>query len=121
MDRYISAELAIEKCNKLLENASSCPNPAVLEGVELVKNLILSDCETGVPTEDISPVIRGRWIIAGTFDDFAKCSVCGITALTLHEVLGAYGDRRYRFCPFCGAEMDLGRVTGEPAINDLEA
>ena len=55
MARYIDAELAIEKCNKLIDNADSCPNPYAIEGVRVVRNVILSECETGVPTADVVP------------------------------------------------------------------
>ena len=55
MARYIDAELAIEKCDKLIDNAYSCPNPDAIEGIEIVRNLILSECETGVPTADVVP------------------------------------------------------------------
>ena len=108
MDRYISADLAIEKCNKLLENAHSCPNPAVQEGVELVRNLILADCETGVPTADVAPVIHGKWLPAGIFDDLAKCSVCGSMEHSLHEVYS----KPHRYCLNCGAKMEIRVVRG---------
>ena len=62
MARYIDAEIAIEMCNKLIDNAYSCPNPYAIEGVEIVKNLILSDCQTGVPTADVVEVKHGKWI-----------------------------------------------------------
>lgn len=58
MARYIDAELAIEKCNKLIDNADSCPNPYALVGIRVVRNIILSECETGVPTADVVEVVR---------------------------------------------------------------
>lgn len=79
MARYIDSEKAIEKCDKLLDNAFSCPNPEVLEGVELVKNLILSECETGVETADVQVVKHGKWIYKLTYYDADECycSECG--------------------------------------------
>lgn len=56
--RYIDAEIAIEKCNKLIDNADSCPNPYAIEGVRVVRNVILSECETGVPTAEVAEVVR---------------------------------------------------------------
>ena len=55
---YIERGAAIAKCNKLINNADSCPNQAVLGGVELVRDLILTNCETGVPTADVVEVVR---------------------------------------------------------------
>lgn len=55
---YIEREAAIAKCNKLLDNAYSCPNPSALEGVTIVRDLILMNCETGVPTADVAEIVR---------------------------------------------------------------
>lgn len=56
MARYIDAEIAIKKCNQLIDNADSCSNPFAMEGVRVVRNLILSECETGCPTADVVEV-----------------------------------------------------------------
>lgn len=37
------------------------------------------------------------WVVAGTFDDFFKCSCCGY--------MYPMQDKAYNFCPDCGAEM----------------
>ena len=58
MTRYIDAEEAITKCNLLIDNADSCPNPYGIEGIEIVRDLILNDCPTGVPTADVVEVVR---------------------------------------------------------------
>lgn len=55
---YIEREKAIEKCNKLLDNAATCPHPEMLDGIRLVRDLILTDCETGLPAADVVEVVR---------------------------------------------------------------
>lgn len=71
----------------------------------------LGALETKLETGELAEVPQGRWLLAGTFDDFAKCSVCGVKDLTLHEVLGAYGERSFRYCPFCGAKMSQEQIS----------
>lgn len=43
----------------------------------------------------------GEWFIAGMFDDFLKCSVCG----SQHPWQTAI---EYKYCPNCGARMKGG-------------
>lgn len=59
----------------------------------------------GLPTEDVAPVVHGRWIekvdmvssyLSGCEELFAECSVCHAA-----EVMGS------NYCPNCGAKMDL--------------
>lgn len=52
---------------------------------------------------DVVGVRHGEWKPAGTFDDFAKCSVCGLIDHSLNEV---YSRGTYNYCPNCGAKMD---------------
>lgn len=103
--RLIDANIAIEKCNKLLDNGFSCPNPAALEGIEVVRNLILSECETGCPTVDAVEVVHGRWIEHIHFDAFGspngahyECSRCHYDDV--------YDIEDFYYCPNCGAKMD---------------
>lgn len=55
--------------------------------------------------KDVTPVVYAKWVPAGTFDDFAKCSACGNRDHTLHAVHGAYSHKRFNYCPNCGAKM----------------
>lgn len=71
MAEYIKRELALEKCDKLIDNITSCPHPEAIEGVKIVRNLILTDCETGCPTADVVEVVR--------------CKDCGISRETEDE------------------------------------
>ena len=58
---------------------------------------------------DVEEVRHGTWQTAGTFDDFAKCSVCGLIDHSLNEV---YSRGTYNYCPNCGAKMDGERREG---------
>lgn len=101
MKRYIDADKAIEKCNLLIDNADSCPNPDAIEGIEIVRDLILSDCPTGVPTADVAEIKHGHWI-SKEYHPWGKeyiCSVCGFTV-----------PQRYKNCPECISKMDGGKA-----------
>lgn len=95
-NRLIYANVAIEKCNKLLDNGYSCPNPDALEGVEIVRNLILSECETGCPTVDAVEVVHASWKRTPV-SHILYCSSC--------DNLLEY-QYRHPYCPNCGAKMD---------------
>lgn len=100
---YIEREAVIEKCNKLLDNADSCPEQHILGGVKLVRDLILIDEETRVPAADVAPVVHGEWIpivsyFHGKPDGRYYCSVC-------HRVETMKGI----YCRLCGAKMDGGK------------
>lgn len=59
----------------------------------------LQDEVEAIHSADVAPVVHGRWIesdIPGSMLD--KCTECGFRC-------GAY---TFRFCPNCGAKMDLG-------------
>lgn len=109
MKEYIEREAVIEKCNKLLNNADSCPEQHILDGVKLVRDLILIDEETRVPAADVEPVRHGRWLDTDTFDfhcvHIYQCSNC------LKEVADDYIDN-HKFCLHCGTKMDGGNSNG---------
>lgn len=50
---------------------------------------------------DVAPVVHGKWIYGEDID--IQCSVCGADALTE----GDYRQIKSRYCPSCGAKMDL--------------
>lgn len=50
---------------------------------------------------DVAPVVHGKWIYGEDID--IQCSVCGADALTE----GDYRQIKSRYCPNCGAKMDL--------------
>lgn len=55
-----------------------------------------------IEAADVAPVVHGRWIENENFDDgFWVCSSCGFVS----EATAAH--KLYKFCPNCGAKMDL--------------
>lgn len=50
---------------------------------------------------DVAPVVHGKWAYGEDID--IQCSVCGVDALTE----GDYRQVKSRYCPNCGAKMDL--------------
>lgn len=61
----------------------------------------MEDIMSDIPTADVAPVVHGRWIYGEDID--IQCSVCGADALTE----GDYRQVKSRYCPNCGAKMDL--------------
>lgn len=50
-----------------------------------------------IPPEDVAPVIHGKWIFNDDWWEF-RCTNCN----------GAIGNiKKYEYCPYCGARMDL--------------
>lgn len=107
---YIEREAVIKKCNKLLDNADSCPEQYILDGVKLVRDLILIDQETRVPSADVTPVVHGEWIPKtqgmeapggfyywGSMKKVFVCSICGRVE-----------KEQEPYC-HCGARMDGGK------------
>lgn len=54
-----------------------------------------------LPAADVAPVVHGKWVYGEDVD--IQCSVCGVDALTE----GDYRQVKSRYCPNCGAKMDL--------------
>lgn len=57
------------------------------------------------PAADVAPVKHGKWILYPSAHYF-KCSECKYTVPYRKAAL-LNGDRGYRYCPHCGAKMDL--------------
>ncbi len=47
------------------------------------------------PAADVVPVVHGKWTPYGIGKGMSFCSKCEYN-----------GKREYRYCPYCGAEMD---------------
>lgn len=63
------------------------------------------------PAADVAPVVHGRWL--NFYGDFtcAECSECGaiydvVDVKPSGEIFGEF-EKEYKFCPNCGAKMDL--------------
>lgn len=61
----------------------------------------MEDIMSDIPTADVAPVVHGRWVYGEDVD--IQCSVCGADAFTG----GDYRQVKSRYCPNCGAKMDL--------------
>lgn len=63
-----------------------------------------------LPTEDVAPVVHGRWIGAPLCgNDNCRCSACG----SWHNIhANLRGEIMQKYCPNCGAKMDGGTESG---------
>ena len=52
------------------------------------------------PAADVEPVRHGRWVPSKFRNEIERCSKCG----KVFRHSSFYG---YKFCPSCGAKMDL--------------
>ena len=92
MDEYIEKRAALDEAKKhLIEQGCDCE----------VMIAIFEELQ-GLPTADVAPVVHGRWVYGEDVD--IQCSVCGADAFTE----GDYRQVKSRYCPNCGAKMDLG-------------
>ena len=64
------------------------------------KNEAIRRIEDSTPA-GVAPVVQGRWVYGEDVD--IQCSVCGADAFTE----GDYRQVKSRYCPNCGAKMDL--------------
>ena len=66
----------------------------------------LIDLQMLMPTVDAAPVKHGRWIEKEGFDgdSYYTCSSCGCDWTTID---GTPVQNNMRYCPECGAKMDL--------------
>lgn len=61
----------------------------------------IANCVKYAPTVDAAPVVHGRWEPLKNLEWLYKCSLCG-------DEWGAAAKMvPMRFCPSCGAKMDL--------------
>lgn len=71
--------------------------------LDYVFQWIAEEFEVTEPCDDVEPVRHGRWgIVEDEYGGYVKCSVCG------DEFTSWEGDCAItRYCPSCGAKMDL--------------
>ena len=71
----------------------------------------LSEIENA-PTEDVAPIVRGKWIFREITETIekgvmeCKCSVCGFGENTFNGGLIPFFLRDCNYCPNCGAKME---------------
>lgn len=86
-DKFLSSMIKRFKCVPLIgRNDYDC---------ESLKQMLIE-----AQTVDAVPVVHGHWCWQGKF---RACSKCG-SYVEFTETLGA---SFWKFCPFCGAKMDL--------------
>lgn len=67
----------------------------------MILKMEAEDVARDLEAADVAPVVHGRWVYGEDVD--IQCSVCGADALTE----GDYRQVKSRYCPNCGAKMDL--------------
>ena len=97
MAECISREAVMSKCNDIWDNADETTQT----GVDTINTIDeITDFIESLPSADVQPVKRGRWIITDDVEHFiAVCSKCGRTE----------DSRDIKDMPYChcGARMDL--------------
>ena len=58
-----------------------------------------ADCIRYMDAADVAPVVHGRWLYGDYYDIGDVCSECDWDSQMTHP--------SYRYCPNCGAKMDL--------------
>lgn len=78
---------------------------------------VISEMED-IPCEDVAPMVHGKWIIPHWRNSTycAYCSVCGEEAQH-GEYKGV--QKYYKFCPYCGARMDVEQKELKGKTNDI--
>ena len=103
MSRYVDADVLKKRMLAVFEDDEI---GVVLNGYwssKLVREIIDEQ-----PTSDVSPLVHGEWIMLNP--SLAKCSVCGGYESTNGKDLTMKGiifKEMKRYCPHCGARMDL--------------
>ena len=99
MNEYIEKSAIVSKCEEMWNNADETTQT----GVDTINTLDrITDYIESLPTADVQPIRRGRWIPQG--DDMWLCSNCKENIIfSMHE-----SDRteKQRYCCKCGARMD---------------
>lgn len=71
----------------------------------------IDDFIASIPTADVLPVRRGKWIVRdnpGTGWYRVNCSECGEDFTSVIPVIGFFQNAKptWEYCPNCGAKMD---------------
>ena len=99
MKEYVDREKVIEVFENSDFDVSDCDGYQVTPGISIKK---VYDLINSIPNDDVVEVMHGKWIDTGYFGihhmKIAQCSSCK------HESEGSINDK---YCPNCGAKMDL--------------
>lgn len=99
MARYIDADKALEIFDEWIDTTGVLP-----KGTSYYYEA--QGCIEDTPTEDVAPVVHGRWEKPTKLYPFWdwKCSECGCEEYRQADSKGQY--RQMAYCPNCGAKMD---------------
>lgn len=106
MAEYIERGSLMQKISRMIDYCEKDNRVNGLTALFQVGDAIM-DCKS----EDVAPVVHGRWIIGDGDDEFdVKCSVCEWT--DIFDVCGIGMVKsiasEMHYCQNCGAKMDLG-------------
>lgn len=100
MAEYIERKAALEICAKAyqdrLQMADYCGDTVAWNINAEIKN---------IPAADVAPVVHGQWIKYPRAHYF-KCSECKCI-VPYKKAMKMDGERKYKYCPNCGAKMDV--------------
>lgn len=101
--RLIDADALTEAIKARQKDFSDGGYDEWLSGQELGLDHAL-DCVDDAHTVDAAPVVHGRWEYkcSGRYSNFGHCTNCGHAANSRNA-----DGREMKYCPNCGAKMDL--------------
>lgn len=107
MAEYIERAAAIKALGERPLNWDDKPDEVqAVWDYDLHRRAILS-----VSAADVAPVVHGQWVEYKRAHYF-KCSECKET-VPYRKAMLLNGERKYNFCPNCGAKMDGGNDSGK--------
>ena len=96
MDEYIKREAAVAVCD---EQYKECLRKSDFCGDTVAWN-ICADIKA-IPAADVVPVVHGEWLLRHEgYGHYWECSSC-------HKNPCIYVTKDTRYCPNCGAKMDI--------------
>lgn len=104
MAEYIEREAAVNAIIAIMPSMSTPDGHGERDDLVLAAQEMCEDNIreiNNIPAADVAPVVHGRWVYGE--DVGIQCSVCGADAFTE----GDYRQVKSRYCPNCGAKMDL--------------
>lgn len=104
MAEYIEREAAVNAIIAIMPSMSTPDGHGERDDLVLAAQEMCEDNIreiNNIPAADVAPVVHGRWVYGEDVD--IQCSVCGADAFTE----GDYRQVKSRYCPNCGAKMDL--------------
>jgi hypothetical protein len=108
MAEYIEREALIKRLEHEADCSTSLVDVLVINGLA---NLVRD--ERLAPTTDVVEVKHGEWLKTDAYPHRVYCSLCYKTYVTNEEIIRGRSDghptycREAKYCPHCGAKMDL--------------